>query len=430
MKYIEEMIDFIYQSPSSFNACENIAKILLQEDFTELFEKETFNLQAGHKYFVRRNDSSILAFKVPKDLSDLAFNICASHSDAPTFKLKPKNIIKKGNYTVLNTEGYGGMIASSWFDRPLSVAGRVIVETKDSVVSKVVNVEKNLCSICNMPIHINREMNNGYKYNFQKDTLPIIALGEDFDIKTVLANTLKVEADSILTYDLYLYPREKGYVWGANEEFVSSYHLDDLGCAYTSLQAFLASDNANTINTFVCFDNEEVGSLTRQGAASGFMYDNLQRVSKALNVNLENIISKSIMVSADNAHAMHPNYQEKYDGNNNCEMNKGIVIKNNANQSYTSDSLSSAILIKILKKANLNYQMFTNRSDVRGGSTLGNISNSQLSILAVDVGMPQLAMHSANETCGSVDVEQMIKALKAYYNTSIRFDGHKYHLSD
>jgi aspartyl aminopeptidase len=420
------MLEFIYKSPSNFNATTNISIILEQKGFKELYENQQFKIEKNGKYFIRRNDSSIIAFKIPSDLNNLSFNIVASHSDAPTFKLKPNNVIKQGGYILLNTEGYGGMIISSWFDRPLSVAGRVIVKTENGVRSEIVNVDKNLASICNLPIHFNRKINEGYKYNEQKDSLPIIGMGEKFDIKNILSKSMNIDKKMILNYDLVLYPRNKGYVWGANNEFLSSYHLDDLACAYTSLMAFVESENDNTINTFVCFDNEEVGSMTRQGAYSSFMYDNLKRVSKSLEVDLANLLSNTVLVSADNAHASHPNYEEKFDKINKCMLNGGLVIKNNASQSYTTDSLSSSILIDILNKNKQEYQFFANRSDVRGGSTLGNLSNSQVSVLAVDVGLAQLAMHSANETMGSQDITKMIDSLRAYYNTSIRFDGKEY----
>lgn len=428
MNYIDDMLEFIYKSPSNFNATTNISIILEQKGFKELYENQQFKLEKNGKYFIRRNDSSIIAFKIPSDLNNLSFNIVASHSDAPTFKLKPNNVIKQGGYILLNTEGYGGMIISSWFDRPLSVAGRVIVKTENGVRSEIVNVDKNLASICNLPIHFNRKINEGYKYNEQKDSLPIIGMGEKFNIKNILAKSMNVDKKMILNYDLVLYPRNKGYVWGANNEFLSSYHLDDLACAYTSLMAFVESENDNTINTFVCFDNEEVGSMTRQGAYSSFMYDNLKRVSKSLEVDLANLLSNTLLVSADNAHAVHPNYEEKFDKTNKCMLNGGLVIKNNASQSYTTDSLSSSILIDILEKNKQEYQFFANRSDVRGGSTLGNLSNSKVSVLAVDVGLAQLAMHSSNETMGAQDIKKMIESLRAYYNTSIRFDGKEYNI--
>ena len=429
MNYVDDMLDFIYKSPSNFNATANIASILEQEGFKELYENKQFELEANGKYFIKRNDSSIIAFKIPKDTKDLSFNIVVSHSDAPTFKLKPNNIIKKEGYVLLNTEGYGGMIISSWFDRPLSVAGRVIVKTKNGVKSEIINVDRNIASICNLPIHFNRKINEGYKYNAQKDSLPIVGMGKEFDIKNILSESMEIKKNKILNYDLVLYPRNRGYVWGVNDEFVSSYHLDDLACAYTSLMAFIESENSNTINTFVCFDNEEVGSLTRQGAYSSFMYDNLKRICKSLDVDLANLLSNTLLVSADNAHGLHPNYMDKFDPTNKCTLNGGLVIKSNASQSYTSDSLSSSILIDILNKKEIDYQFFTNRSDSRGGSTLGNLSNSQVSVLGVDVGLAQLAMHSANETMGAKDVEKMVESLRAYYNTSIRFDGREYKIS-
>lgn len=428
--FTNELINFIYKSPVAYNAIETIKSYLLKEGFIELFESEKFDLKKGNNYFVTRNGTSIIAFKIPEELKDYGFNIIASHSDSPCYKVKPNTDLKVGAYHKLSVEPYGGMIHSSWFDRPLSLAGRVILNDNDKIVTKEVNIDRPLLSITNVPIHMNRNINDGYKYNAAIDTQPLLTQEiEKVDLKELLSKELNISKESILNYDLYICSKEKGYVWGLNNEYFSSPRIDNLQCAFTSLKGFIDGINNRNINVYACFDNEEVGSATRQGADSSFLEDILRRINDGLGYNdskyLEAIAS-SFLVSADNAHALHPNHPELYDGLNNVLMNKGIVIKNNASQSYASDGLSSSLFIEILNKCNVPYQYYTNRADIRGGSTLGNISNKHVSILSIDIGLAQLAMHSINETAGVKDNEYAIRAFTKFYSIAIINDKGSY----
>ena len=414
---INRLVNYISDSPTAFQAVENLAKELDTLGYERLSEDKPFNVEKGHKYYVTRNGSSIIAFNVGKTLNTPKFKIVASHSDCPSFKIKPNGLLKDAKYTRLNTEVYGGPILSTWFDRPLGIAGRLIV--KDNGEIKVLNYKsaKDFCMIPSVAIHMNRDINNGYKYNAQVDTIPLVNADKDFDLKKYLAS--EVSVNEVLSYDLFLYPMERGYVW-ANGQYFSSSHIDNLECAYTSMMAFEDTFDDEAINVCVVFDNEEVGSLTMQGANGDFMRLTLERIAKDLDFAYETAVARSMMVSADNAHATHPNHGEKADATNRPYMNEGIVIKYNANQSYTSDALSSAVFSEILKANDVPFQYFTNRSDMRGGSTLGNISNAQVSMVALDIGLPQLAMHSCFETAGVKDAEYMVKGLKAFYQTDLK----------
>ena len=414
---INRLVNYISDSPTAFQAVENLAKELDTLGYERLSEDKPFNVEKGHKYYVTRNGSSIIAFNVGKTLNTPKFKIVASHSDCPSFKIKPNGLLKDAKYTRLNTEVYGGPILSTWFDRPLGIAGRLIVKDNDEI--KVLNYKsaKDFCMIPSVAIHMNRDINNGYKYNAQVDTIPLVNADKDFDLKKYLAS--EVSVNEVLSYDLFLYPMERGYVW-ANGQYFSSSHIDNLECAYTSMMAFEDTFDDEAINVCVVFDNEEVGSLTMQGANGDFMRLTLERIAKDLDFAYETAVARSMMVSADNAHATHPNHGEKADATNRPYMNEGIVIKYNANQSYTSDALSSAVFSEILKANDVPFQYFTNRSDMRGGSTLGNISNAQVSMVALDIGLPQLAMHSCFETAGVKDAEYMVKGLKAFYQTDLK----------
>ena len=348
------------------------------------------------------------------------YRIMASHSDSPTFKIKenPEMQVDK-KYVKLNVERYGGMICSPWFDRPLSVAGRIIVKEKDEFVTKLVDVDRDLLMIPNLAIHMNREVNDGYKYNAQKDMLPLYGEGatKDTFMKTI-AETAGVNEDDILAHDLFLYNRIKGTIWGANEEFLSSSRLDDLQCAFASLKGFLQGEKKAHLAVHCVLDNEEVGSGTKQGAASTFLYDVLVRINECMGYSYENYVrnlAKSFMLSADNAHAVHPNYSDVADPVNRPYLNEGIVIKYSANQKYCTDAVSAAMFKDICKKADVPYQVFTNRSDILGGSTLGNISTTKVALNAVDIGLPQLAMHSPYETAGIKDTWYLIQAAGKFF---------------
>ncbi len=423
IQHVEELFQFIENSPSCFHAIETIRKKLNAEGFIELVEGRSWQIEKGKKYYVTRNLSSIIAFKIPEnDFKN--FHIVASHSDSPTFKIKENAEIEVNNkYVKLNTEKYGGMICSTWFDRPLSIAGRILVKEGNLVKTHLVNIDKDLVIIPNLAIHMNRAVNDGYKYNAQIDMLPLYGdnTSKGSLMKTV-AQSVGVEEDSILGTDLFLYNRMRGTKIGANSEYISSPRLDDLECAYASLSAFLSETNSNSASVYCVFDNEEVGSGTKQGADSTLLYDVLRRINMCLGNSEEDyykLIASSFMVSADNAHALHPNYSDKSDPTNKVYINDGIVIKYNANQKYTTDAVSASIFKSICDSVNVPYQTFTNRSDILGGSTLGNISNAHVSLNTIDIGLAQLAMHSTYETAGAKDVTYLIEALKAFYNTSI-----------
>ena len=394
---------------------------LLAVDFTELKENQRWNIECGKHYFVTRNDSSLIAFTIPENGIN-KMHILTSHSDSPTFKIKenPEIEVEK-HYVKLNVEKYGGMLCAPWFDRPLSVAGRVIIKDKTNgqFASKLVNIDRDLVMIPNLAIHMNREINSGYNYNAQKDLLPLYGCGSPKGtFMEQIAEAAGVEKDEILGHDLFLYNRQEGSIWGASEEFISSGRLDDLQCAFASLQGFLSGEKKDCMAVHCVLDNEEVGSGTKQGAASTFLFDTLIRVHEALGYDGEDYrvhLADSFMISADNAHAVHPNYTEKADPTNRPYLNEGIVLKFNANQKYCTDAVSAAMFRDLCKRADVPVQTFTNRSDMAGGSTLGNISNTQVALNTVDIGLPQLAMHSPYETAGVKDTEYLVRAAKEFF---------------
>ena len=429
MKTISELASFIKSAPTAFHAVEKISDILREDGFEELKEQKKWSLEPGKGYYITRNHSSIIAFKAGGDLSDYSFQVTASHSDSPGFKLKENAELEiKKKYTVLNTEGYGGMICSTWFDRPLSVAGRVILRTDAGLETRLVDLDRDLLMIPSLAIHMDRTVNDGRKYNKQVDMLSLFSGEEKAPgaVKALVAEELNVTAEEIYGMDLFLYNRMAPAVWGSDNEFFSCPQLDDLECAYASLKGFLTGSNEKNVNVFACFDNEEVGSGTKQGAASTFFFDVLWRINRALKKDEEDFyraVAGSFMLSCDNAHAVHPNYKEKTDISNCVYMNEGIVVKSHAGQKYTSDALSIAVMKAICEKAGVPLQFFANRSDEAGGSTLGNIAMSQVSMNAVDIGLPQLAMHSAYETCGVKDALYLIRAVECFYNSHINAAG-------
>ena len=347
------------------------------------------------------------------------YRIIASHSDSPGFKIKENpEIIVEDQYVKLNVEGYGGMILSTWLDRPLSVAGRVIIKEDGSYISKLINIDRDLLMIPNLAIHMNREINKSYTYNRQKDMLPILG---GIESKGQFLSLIKETAENdgeILGHDLYLYNRQKGTILGANGEFIASGRLDDLQCAFASLQGLLKAENVENIAVHCVLDNEEVGSETKQGAASTFLKDTLKRICISLGFNEEDYyisIAKSFMLSADNAHAVHPNHPEKTDPTNKLYLNGGIVIKTNADQKYCTDGVSSAMYRDLCNQAGVPVQTFVNRSDITGGSTLGNVSSTQVAVNAIDIGLPQLAMHSAYEIAGIKDTENFISVARLFF---------------
>lgn len=418
-----ELFDFITESPTSFHSVKAIENRLTKAGFCPLSEGNVWKLDKGGRYYVTRNDSSIIAFDIGREINDFGFAITAAHGDSPSFKLKEEAVLSDSMYTRLNTERYGGAILSTWFDRPLALAGRVIMEKDGKLISRLINIDRDLLVIPNVAIHFNREINSGYKYNEQVDTIPLLAQGPKPEaLKALIAEAAGTAPESILTHELFLYCRNTPTQWGAENEFISAPRLDDLQCAYAALKGFINAENSKNINVYCCFDNEEVGSQTKQGAASNFFADTLYRISTGLGYSREEhlcALAKSFMLSCDNAHAVHPNHPEMSDSVNRPVLNGGPAIKVNAAQSYATDAPASAIFRLICKKANVPVQVFANRSDKRGGGTLGNIAAGSVSIRMADIGLPQLAMHSAFETAGSKDTEYLAKACEELYSTDI-----------
>lgn len=425
MNHTQQLLNFIEKCPSPYHRAETLSKILDENGFTRIYEQDNRDLIPGGKYYVLRNYSSVIAFKIPKDVK--AFNIIAAHLDSPTFKIKENPQLKQGPYISLNTERYGGMIYSTWFDRPLSVAGRIMVKEGNGVKQKLVNIDRDLLIIPNLAIHMDRTANDGKKMNPQTDLLPLYALeSETVDFYGQIARAAGVEKDDILSDDLFLYNRQKGTILGADKEFVASPKLDDLQCVFAAFQGFLSAKEEKSVPVLAIFDNEEVGSETKQGARSTFLSDVLYRITKSVGGDRDDMtrfLSNSFMISADNAHAVHPNNISVADPTNRPAINGGIVIKYNANQRYTTDGVSAALFKMILDKAGVKYQTFHNRSDILGGGTLGNISNTRVAVNTVDIGLPQLAMHSAYETAGVKDTEDFILASNRFYECEIEKHG-------
>ncbi len=422
-----QLLDFIENSPSSFHVVENIARRLEEEGFCALKEQEDWILEEGKAYYVERNASSIIAFRLPRREEEDAgewkgFHIIASHSDSPTFKIKEHPEINQENaYIKLNTEKYGGMIMSGWLDRPLSVAGRIVVQKDGELMPCLVNVDRDLLVIPGLAIHMNREANKS-EYNPQVDMLPLFAGNEGKGLKSSLmdkvAKAAGVKAKDILGHDLFLYVREKGRIFGANREFILSPKLDDLQCVYASLEAMCRAVPEQFVTVMAVFDNEEVGSGTRQGADSSFLQDVLWRICECTGIKeaeYRRRLAESFVLSADNAHAVHPNHPEKADPTNRPYLNGGPVIKFHGGQKYTTDAVSGAFVKNLCQKAQIPYQTYANRSDVAGGSTLGNISTAHVSVASADMGFPQLAMHSAVETGGVRDLEYGVSLFEYFY---------------
>lgn len=422
MKCAREVLDFIEKSPSCFHAVANVKEMLQEQGFTEVKEAQKWELVPGEGYYVTRNDSALIAFRLPEKPAR-GFHMTAAHSDSPTFKIKelPEMTVEE-HYVKLNTEKYGGMILSTWLDRALSVAGRVVVREGRELVTKLVNVDKDLLVIPNVAIHMNREMNQGVAYNPQCDMLPLFADCSEGKKKNAfmkrIAKAAGVKAEDILSHDLFLYPREKGRVLGESGEFLLSPRLDDLQCVFAESRAFCESRPEEYINVCAVFDNEEVGSGTKQGADSTFLEDTLYRIAEGLGLEKGDylrMIAESFLISADNAHAVHPNHPEKADPTNRPYLNGGIVIKFHGSQKYATDAVSAAKLKGLCEEAHVPYQTYANRSDIAGGSTLGNISTAHVSVSSVDIGLPQLAMHSAVETAGAKDTFYAVEMMKKFF---------------
>ena len=428
---IQNLIDFLNASPVNFLAVETLKERLENAGFQEKKAQDKIGeLKAGDQFFYTKNDSSLYAVRIgKKSLADSGFHLICAHCDSPTFRIKPNaEMVCEGGITKLNTEVYGGPIMSTWFDRPLSFAGRVLVNSGDVMnpETKLLNIKRPLLQISNLAIHFNRQVNDGVRLSKQKDMLPLLGivtsqLESDNMLINLIADELKVKKGDILDFDLYLYDITPACTFGVHNEFISSGRLDDLSMVHGGLMALLNANDSvpETTQVLAIFDNEETGSQTKQGAGSPFLSTILQRIVMAQGGNMEDYycsIEKAFMISADNAHAWHPNYSEKYDPTNHPVLGGGPVIKFNAAQKYATDAVSAAVFASICEKAGVPCQRFVNHSDVAGGSTLGNILASSLPLRGVDMGNPVLAMHSARETGSVADHEFCIKAFTEFYN--------------
>ncbi len=425
MEYLPKVIASLASSHSQFHVVTNLERDLKEKGFAELKEGEAWNLSPSSSYYVKRNDSSIIAFCLPEKGETLTFHISASHSDSPTFKVKPNPITVSGDLMMLQTEPYGGGIYRSWMDRPLSIAGRVLYADATGIHTKLLDIDENLLDIPSLCIHFDRSVNSEGALNPATDLIPIFGTAEEgFDFDSFISEKAGLgKEETLVSFDLYLYLREEPKFVGCHHEFLLSPREDDLSSVYASFYGFLNAKKASTSPMFCCFDNEEVGSLTRQGAQSTFLKDVMARIAISWGDSKEDIASRSFMLSIDNGHAIHPNYKSKMGEGVKVNLNDGIVLKYNANQSYTTDGLSSSLVKAIAAGAKLKIQEFTNRSDLRGGSTLGNLSNGEISFLSADIGLPQLAMHSSNELMGALDVEDMGIFCREYFSSDFVVKG-------
>lgn len=418
---LQNLFTFIDESPTAFHVVANLENMLDKEGFVRLDEKEAWAVKQGGKYYVNRNGSALIAFVLPKKKRPKGFHITAAHSDSPCFKIKECAESGLENlYVKLNTEKYGGMILSTWLDRPLSVAGRVIVKGKNGMESRLVNLRKDAAIIPNLAIHMNKEMNKGVEYNPQTDMEALIGTG-DFkgNFLKEIAKEAGVKETEILGTDLFLYNRDKCRLVGMDDAFIAGPRLDDLECVFTAMTALVNEEPKEFCNFCYIADNEEVGSETKQGAASTFLKDTLVRICRQLQMDEEDyfrMLAESFSISADNAHAVHPNHPEKADAANRPVLNGGVVIKYHGSQRYATDAYSAAVMKDICNSANVPYQVYANRSDIVGGSTLGNISTTQVAVNTVDIGLAQLAMHSALETAGAKDAAYLLAALQTFYS--------------
>lgn len=416
---VQNLMGYLDGAHSVFHAVNNLADTFEAAGYTRLYETDSWELVPGGKYYLTRGGAAVMAFRIPAG-NPRGFLMSASHADRPTFKVK-ENAELVGAYTKLAVERYGGMLIAPWLDRPLSVAGRVMVETENGIESRLVDIDRDLLLIPNVAIHMNRAANEGYKWNPAVDTLPLLG-GKDAKGK-FQALLEKCAGGKILGHDLFLYVRQKSVVWGMDNEYISSPALDDLECAWGCTQGFLNARESENIPVLCVFDSEEVGSASVQGAASDLLENLLDRICAGLKLDLKRMLANSFMVSADNAHALHPNHPELADPTNAPVVNGGIVLKFNANQRYTTDGITAAIFRKVCKTADVPVQTYCNRADIPGGSTLGNISLAHVSVPTVDIGLPQLAMHSCYETAGVKDARYLEEAMTAYYGSALQRNG-------
>ena len=426
MDTVQKLFRFLDESPTCYHAAANAKAALTAAEAVELRESEQWKLEKGTLYVVERGDSALVAFRVPEGPFH-GFLMAAAHSDSPTFKVRETaEAASAGNTLRLSVEPYGGGVWRGWLDRPLSVAGRVVIRQGDRLVSRLVNIDRDLLVIPGVAIHMDRSVNKGAELNPAVDLLPLLGCGkEPGAFRKLIAEAAGVREEHLLSTELFLYPRTKAVQTGLNGEFIVSPRLDDLQCVFGCLEGFLAAKPGGSLPVLAVFNNEEVGSNTRQGADSTFLTDVLERIAHGCGLDSEAwkaAIANSFMVSADNAHAIHPAHPEYADKGEFPVLGGGIVIKYNANQRYTTDAVSGAVFQAICQEAGVPVQRYSNRADLPGGSTLGNISTAHLSVPTVDIGLPQLAMHSVCETAGAADTEHLVKAMTAYFSRDFHRD--------
>ena len=424
-KRTRALLDFLDASHSLYHARAYLSGILEASGYTRLEEKEEWNLVPGKKYYVNRGGSALLAFRIPVT-RPLGFLISAAHTDRPTFKLKENGEVD-GTFARLAVERYGGQILSPWLDRPLSIAGRVLVKTDRGAEVRLIDIDRDLLLIPNVAIHMNRQVNDGYKWNPVTDVLPLLGSPESKGKFQALLE--EAAGGEVLSHDLFLYIRQKATVWGLDEGFLSAAALDDLECVWGCFQGFLEAAGSRSIPLFCALDSEEVGSCSPQGAASTLLRDTICRVSRALGLDDHRLLAQSFLVSADNAHAQHPNHPELADSGNAPLLGKGIVIKFNANLKYCTDGLSAAVFRTVCRQAGIPTQNYYNRPDIPGGSTLGCISIGKVSVPTVDIGLPQLAMHSCYETAAVADALYLEDAMKAYFSSTLELSEAGFQIS-
>ena len=425
---VKRLLDFLDASPVNFLAAQNIATELEKAGYRKLDPREPIgNVKAGDKLYVTKNDSSVYAFHIGRQpMAEAGFRMICAHCDSPTFRIKPNaEMLCEGGIVKLNTEVYGGPIMSTWFDRPLTIAGRVIVRGQDALNPEtlLLHVKRPLLQISNLAIHFNRQVNDGVKLSKQKDMLPILGIINDELEKgnllmNIICGELSIKPEQVLDFDLYLADATPACTFGVHDEFLSSGRLDDLSMCFAGLEAMIDTDTADATKVLAIFDNEETGSQTKQGAGSPFLAMMLQRIAQAQSGSAEawyQAIERAFMISADNAHAWHPNYSEKYDPTNHPVLGGGPVIKFNAAQKYASDAVSAAVFAEICRQADVPCQRFVNHSDVAGGSTLGNILASSIPLRGVDMGNAILAMHSCRETGSVADHLYTVKAFTQFF---------------
>ena len=415
---ISEFLDYLNHSHSAYHAQANLVELLNARGYTQLEEGADWSLTPGGSYYVCRGGATVIAFRIPAAPAK-GFLISAAHTDRPSFKLK-ENGEKTGTYTSLLVECYGGALMAPWLDRPLSLAGRVLVETEQGAKAALIDIQKDLLLIPNVAIHMNRQANDGYKWNQVMDMNPMLG-GKAVQGK--LNALLEQEAGGkILGHDLYLYLREEPKVWGMEDEFISAQGLDDLQSVWGCFQGFLNAGESEDIPVFCALNSEEIGSRTQNGADSSVMEDTLVRIAQGLKLDIRRLLSQSFLISADNAHAIHPNHPELADAANAPVMGEGVVLKFNSNQRYCTDGLCAAIFRKVCQKAGERVQTYYNRPDIPGGSTLGCVSIAHVSVPTADIGLPQLAMHSCYETASVADTISLMNIMESYYSSTLEMN--------